>query len=435
MNDKIIILGAGMAGFGAAHHLRTHGIDSQVFDKNNYHGGNGASFNTDGFIFDEGPHISFTKVERLQKLFAESIKNKYETFDVGVNNLWKGHWIKHPAQVNLHGLPEDLVVTIIEEFIETKNKDSKAKIISFKDWLYASFGKTFAETFPMKYGHKFHTTKADNMSIDWVGPRLYQPDIKEVLHGALSKKTKDVHYVTHFRYPTNGGFVSFFNGFIEKTNINLNHKLIELNSKLKELTFENGKIINYKHVVSSIPLPEIIPLIKDAPKKVIDASKKLACSTCVIVNLGIDRTDISEAHWSYFYDEDIVFTRLSFPHMQSVNNTPDNCGSIQAEIYFSKKYKPLSKNPEEFIEQTISDLISCGLLNKNDKILYKDAKIIPYANVIFDHDRAENLKIVHQYLDKIEVAYCGRYGEWGYQWTDESFISGEKAAQKILDKI
>ena len=55
--------------------------------------------------FDEGPHVSFTKHERLQKLFADNVDNKYETLHTKVNNYWKGHWIKHPAQVNLYGLP------------------------------------------------------------------------------------------------------------------------------------------------------------------------------------------------------------------------------------------------------------------------------------------------------------------------------------------
>ena len=32
-------------------------------------------------------------------------------------------------------------------------------------------------------------------------------------------------------------------------------------------------------------------------------------------------------------------------------------------------------------------------------------------------------------------AYCGRYGDWGYMWTDESFISGERAARKILKEF
>ena len=59
--------------------------------------------------------------------------------------------------------------------------------------------------------------------------------------------------------------------------------------------------------------------------------------------------------------------------------------------------------------------------------------VIPYANIIFDLDRAAALKTVHGYLDDIGIAYCGRYGDWGYMWTDESFKSGELAAEKALN--
>jgi len=56
-----------------------------------------------------------------------------------------------------------------------------------------------------------------------------------------------------------------------------------------------------------------------------------------------------------------------------------------------------------------------------------------YAQVIFDLERADALAKVHGYLDDIGIAYCGRYGDWLYIWTDEAFISGENAAQKVLD--
>ena len=67
--------------------------------------------------------------------------------------------------------------------------------------------------------------------------------------------------------------------------------------------------------------------------------------------------------------------------------------------------------------------------------MYQEARLLPYANVIFDLDRAPALKIVHDYLDDIGIAYAGRYGLWGYHWTDESFISGEQAAEIILERL
>ena len=65
----------------------------------------------------------------------------------------------------------------------------------------------------------------------------------------------------------------------------------------------------------------------------------------------------------------------------------------------------------------------------------RKAMLLRYANVIFDLDRAAALKTVHGYLDDLRVAYCGRYGDWGYMWTDESFKSGENAAQRALDRL
>lgn len=422
-----------MAGFGAANMLYTKGIKSILYEKKSYYGGNAASFKNNGFIFDVGPHVSFTKNERIQKLFAESVNHEYEVVHVGANNYWKGHWVKHPAQCNLYGLPEDIVVDILSDFIGAQYKESKEINNNYEEWLIANYGKTFAENFPMQYGLKFHTTTADNMSTDWVVPRLYRPEIKEVLHGALSPTTPDVHYVTHFRYPSRGGFVSYLDLFLNRTDLRFNHELVSLDPKNRKLRFKNGIVASYDYIVSSLPLPELIPMISGVPPDVLEASQRLACTTCIVVNIGINREDISEAHWTYFYDHDIFFTRLSFPHMQSIHNVPPGTGSIQAEVYYSNKYRPIDRSPQECIEPVLTDLRRCGYVREDDKILYCHASIIPHANVIFDLERSNALKIIHGYLDDIGIQYCGRYGEWGYHWTDESFISGESAAISILE--
>jgi len=112
--------------------------------------------------------------------------------------------------------------------------------------------------------------------------------------------------------------------------------------------------------------------------------------------------------------------------------TPPGAGSIQCECYYSGKYRPLERSAAEHINPTIADLKRCGLLREDDRILLADARDIPYANIIFDLDRKDALEAVHGYLDEIGVQYCGRYGEWGYHWTDESFQSGERAAQRAL---
>ena len=173
-------------------------------------------------------------------------------------------------------------------------------------------------------------------------------------------------------------------------------------------------------------------MIVGAPRDVLEAAARLACSEAVIVSLGIDRADLVDAHWSYFYDRDIFFTRLSTPHLQSRNNVPPGCGSLQAECYYSKKYRPLDRRPEDCIEPVIADLKRCGVLRETDRILFRHAMHIPYANVIFDLESTPAAATVHGYLDDIGIGYCGRYGDWAYIWTDQSFVSGENALQKVL---
>lgn len=432
---KIVILGAGMAGFGAAHKLFSKGVKPVIYEKNDYYGGHAASFKyKNGFIFDDGPHISFTKVERIQKLFSESVNHEYEKLQASVANYRKGQWLKHPVQRNLYGLPTDLVVDIIKDFVKAQSQ-RRGNTDNFAEWLINAYGETFAKTFPMQYAHKFHTTEADNLSTDWLENRFYQPKLEELLHGALSPNTPEVHYIDHFRYPSKNGFAAYFDMFLKEADLKLEHELIALNPKTKKLKFTNGIEAEYDFVISSIPLPELIPLITNVPRNVLSASSRLACSICVIVNIGIDREDICDSHWVYFYDNDYIFTRLSFPHMFSPDNAPPKTGSIQAEIYFSKKYKPIKSEPESYIQPVIKDLLRCRLLMKDDKILFKNAWASPYANVIFDLERAKNLQIVHGYLDEIGIPYCGRFGEWKYIWTDESFMSGESAGQTILNRL
>jgi protoporphyrinogen oxidase len=432
---NIVVLGTGMAGFGAAHRLSAEGVTPMMYDKNAYYGGHTTSFRYEtGFLFDVGPHISFTKDSRIQSLFAESVDQQYETVQINLNNYWRGLWPLHPVQLHLHGLPEDVVVKVISDFVEERQTPDRP-INNYADWLLASFGQSFADLFPGQYTKKYHTTSADNMSTDWLGPRIYRPSLEEVLRGAISASAPHVHYITHFRYPSKGGFMSYLNKFVPLGNLKLSHELVSIDPRTRQLSFSNGHVTDYDALVSSVALPDLIRMIKGAPEDVIEASRRLACSTCVLVNVGVNRQDLSSAHMTYFYDQDICFTRLGFPHMLSATNAPAGAGSIQAEIYFSDKYKPFTGSPEDWIEPVIKDLHRCGLLRENDVILSRKAMLLRYANIIFDLDRASALNTVHGYLNDIGIAYCGRYGDWGYMWTDESFKSGELAAERALQSL
>lgn len=427
----VVILGAGMAGFGAAYQLSQEKVRPVIYDERERAGGHTSSYRfDDGFIFDDGPHISFTEDSRFQDLLAKSVNQEFERVRAYVNNYWQGYWIKHPAHGNLYGLPSDLIIKCVKELVEVNNAPPPP-IANYQDWLVASYGPTFANTFPGEYTKKYHSTAAENLTTDWLGPRLYRGDLETVLRGALEPETPELHYIDKFRYPTHGGFVSYLDQFVPLADQHYGHRAVEIDPVAKTIRFENGETAGYKHLITSAPLPRLLPLIKGAPADIVDAAVKLAVTKTVIVNIGLKRPDIGRAHWTYFYDADICFARLSFPHLLSPNTVPPGCGAIQAEIYFSDKYKPLNVSPDSLIDTVIQDLRKCGLVKDDDSIIHRSAWATS-GNVIFDHDRPVSLPKVHAYLNEIGIGYCGRYGDWGYMWTDESFFSGERAAQKVL---
>ena len=431
----IVILGSGMAGFGAAHRLHEEGARGRMYEARESAGGHTSThFNEDGFTFDEGPHISFTSDGRLQELFSENIGGVYEVMKAYVNNYWRGHWVKHPAQINLNGLPTDLIVQCIKDFVNASTHDTR-EVSNYEDWLITTYGETFARTFPMEYTKKYHTTEARNLTTDWLGPRLYRPTIDEVLLGALEPEPLDVHYVDDFRYPSEGGFVAYLRPFERIVDLHCGHRAVGIDPNERIVTFANGQETRYDQLVSSVPLPRLIPMIKNVPADVSEAASLLSCSQVVLVNIGISRPIENRAQWSYFYDSNICFARLSYPAHFSPSMVPAGCGSIQAEVYFSEKWCPLTNAPEDWIEPTIDGLIECGLVLSRDEVIHRSVIFAPFANVIFDHDRPGSLRIVHEFLDSIHIAYCGRYGDWEYIWTDQAFKSGEAATERALERL
>ena len=288
--SEICVLGTGMAGYGAAHRLREAGVRPVIFDKRGHYGGHTASFGFEGkYTFDEGPHVSFTKHERLQKLFADSIDGKYETLHTKVNNYWKGHWIKHPAQVNLYGLPTELIVNVIRDFVEAQHTRARGD-----RQLRAMAARQLREHVRRDLPDGVHDQVPHHRGEEQE-PRLDRPAaVPGEARGGPARRaacppTPDVHYISDFRYPSHGGFVSYLKRFMETADLRLGHALDAIDPKAKEVSFANGVTVAYEGLVSSVPLPDLVPTIEGAPRDVLEAAARLACTEVVIVNLVVDR--------------------------------------------------------------------------------------------------------------------------------------------------
>lgn len=425
---KVTIIGAGMAGLAASDRLRQLGIQAHVYEARSVWGGHTHSDNRDGFVFDEGPHVSFTKDDAVRALFTAGAVD-VEEFRARITNAFRGSWIPHPAQCHLHGQDPDLIARCIVDFVNAQK--SPPPIANYADWCVASFGQTFAETFPFSYTRKYWTVEASEMSTDWVGARIYPPKLEDVVRGALMPVSGEgFHYLSTFRYPSQGGYQSFMRSMYHPESISCDKRVAKLDLSAKRVSFYDGSSANYDALISTMPLPDLIRAIVpgQAPKEVRDAAEKLLCSSLVLVDVAVRRSDLSDAHWFYVYDEDISFARGHYPHMLAPKNAPPGCGSIQLEVYHSK-HRPLPCRAPELPQRVVRELVALKILRSESEVLWARHREIQYANVIFDHARAGALAILLPWLKSVGILLAGRYGEWNYAWTDDAVKSGWAAAE------
>lgn len=415
--ENYIILGAGIAGLGASYSLYEHGEKSVIYEQDNTYGGLCGNFTIDGFRFDRFVHFTFTKNEKVNEIFNTSspdiFRHKPEAY-----NVYKGLWIKHPAQNNLFPLSQEEKELIINDFLNRKSPDTTS-VSNYEDWLRLQFGDYFAEHFPMVYTRKYWMKEARELRTEWVGQRVYQPSVEEVIAGSKTAETPNTYYAKEMRYPQIGGYKQFLKELADKADIRYNKKVVEIDTQSNIVSFSDGTSVLYSRLISSLPLPEMVKVVKNTPNEVIEAANKLECTCGYHVSIALKTINIPHYLWWYIYDEDNLAARVHSPSMKSPDNAPEGCSSLQMEVYC----KQGEYSEEEIKDRTVGKLIEKGFIKEED-ILFVHLGYEKYANVIFTEPIYEARKIVRDYLASVGIETIGRFGEWDYLWSDQSLLSG-----------
>jgi protoporphyrinogen oxidase len=428
---SIAIIGSGVAGLAAAHGLRKVGVASTIYEAHSYWGGHAHSEQVDGFWFDEGPHLSFTADENVRKIFSQGLPNGAHELTARIGCYYDGQWIQYPPQVHLYGLNSTFVTNCISDYIDAGQRTSQ--VTNYADWLIAAYGRTIADSFPLPYTRKYWTIEASRMSVDWIRERMYVPTRQEVLLGALSQSHDgDFHYLKSYRYPLLGGFQGFLNALAEGAQIEFAKSVEKIDVKEKILHFRNGSSCFYDTLISTMPLDQLVHCIEGikVPAAVTDAARSLLCTSVALIDLGIRRELPNQFDWFYVYDEMVSFSRVSFPYRLAPSMAPDGRGSIQAEVYFSRE-RPLDTPPEDLVRRVVNELIKIEVLHETSDVVSSRVRIVPYANVVYDHDRSSALAVIKPFVQECGIQLAGRYGEWEYYWTDGAARAGWRAGAAV----
>jgi len=448
----IVILGAGLAGLSASYHL---GHDRcLLLERNAYAFGHIRSECRDGFIWDQGPHVSFTKQSYVRQIFEESVGGKFEDIEVKVANYFRGDWITHPAQTSLYQLPEPIRTRCVESFLKSRSESCKVSVIeNYQQWLESAFGPVFANIFPNSYTNKYWTRSPIDLTTDWIGERVLFPSIEDVIRGAKGPLDRSMHYISRVRYPSHGGYQSFAQKLCAGATIQYGAEVVAIDLDNKFVYLSNGQHYSYEQLINTLPLPVFINACQNVPAAVVEAARKLSCSQLLLVNIAAPHEAQRPEHWVYVYDSDKLSTRINFTEKLSPNNSPDGWTGIQVEVYFSR-HRPLPATPEVIAERVEKELIEMGLLVpsrfKPGLTSHRHFSYSPWANVIFDHETAPALDVIWSWLttkglqrelgdthpltdweslvtaplESATLFMAGRFGQWKYFWSDDCVMRG-----------
>jgi protoporphyrinogen oxidase len=440
----VTILGAGLAGLSCSHFLgHEHCV---IFEKNSYLGGHIATHYRDGCYWDEGPHVSFTKHSVVRDLLSWSSGSPILEYPTVVSNTYQGHWIPHPAQSNLGFVPEPLASFCLDDFLSSRSNQSNLDEVPkhYGEWLDRAFGRTFAHTFSTAYTEKYWTCHPELLTVDWVGERVFYPDIETVKQGYRGKMDRNTHYITSVRYPATGGYASFASRISQGANVQLGTEIIAIDLKEQAIHFRNSSSHHYERLINTLPLDKFIFLASHSSDPIRESARSLCCSELLLVNIKARGPALQPYHWLYVYDRNMYSTRINQTHLLSPGNTPSGYIGIQVEVYASR-YRPFPESYDRIAKIVVAEVLQLGLATEVESM---HTQYVPYANVIFDHHRREHqdkildwlttygLEREHGDLDPMtdwasanplalaKLNLAGRFGQWKYYWTDDCILRG-----------
>ena len=150
---KLIILGAGLSGISTAYFLQQSGQyeDITILEKEDRPGGLCRSIRKDGYIYDIGPHILFSKDKEILGLMLEVLDER-NNLKRSNKILYHKRQVQYPFENDLSKLPPEDLAYCINAFNNNPYEDYEAtNMIQF---FLKTFGEGITNTYLRPYNEK-----------------------------------------------------------------------------------------------------------------------------------------------------------------------------------------------------------------------------------------------------------------------------------------
>ncbi len=450
-----VVLGGGVSGLGFAKRITDHGKSVLILEKEDFIGGLSRSIEHNGFYLDYCAHRFHTNNKELlnevMNLPGLEMKKHIKKSRIYMFN----RYLKYPFEIQQLLAAMPLHQSIASGFSFLWNQVAKRyrktnKLQSYKEWFIHLYGKQLYNVMCYPYTSKIWRTDPKNLSADWADQRFQGENmrklIKRVIKKILTLDFSSYNLKDDSLAPDGGPFYYPMRGIQEMcdalaraaTNngakIEIEANVLSVNTENKIVTYSlNGQeqTVTYGGLVSTIPLQTYYNLQERKNLEVEKSLSEIKYMDIIFVYLFINKPQLSNDHWLYFPDKDIIYNRAVEFSNWSPLMCPEGKTSVCFDITAFQDTKEWQMTDAELVEKTISDSIKVNYLERSD-VESSLVVRVKYAYPFYDLDYKRKLDIIVNHLEHNNTALLGRTGMFKYNNSDNSIESGFALAEEFL---
>lgn len=340
-------------------------------------------------------------------------------------------YVPYPLQNHLGYLGKEIASRALTEML----KAPKGTVKTMADWLKQNFGPTLTRLFFGPF-HELYTAGL------WrrIAPQdAYKSpvDISTIARG-LSRQTPTVGYNVTYIYPEEG-LNTLAQRIAKRCEIKYNRRVVQIDTRRKEVLFANGSAVPYDSLISTLPLNKMLEMtgleVEEEPDPF---------TSVLVLNIGAMRGfRCPDHHWIYVPHSKACFHRVGFYSNVEASFLPSSsqASKDRVSIYVERAYaggqKPSDREIKVYTSAVVKELQEWEFI--------RDVEVIgsTWVNEAYTWSwpGSKWRRCALKRLKESDILMVGRYGRWKFQGIADSIRDGlfvgaalkvETALQKTL---
>ena len=411
-----LIVGAGISGLASAAALGD--ADYQVIEADSEIGGYCKTIRRDRFVWDYSGHFFHFKHPEIEAfLRARMAEQRVLTVQKRSFIDYRGQRIDFPFQKNIHQLPKAELIECLYDLYFAAQASEQPAADSFKDMLYARFGRGICEKFLVPYNEKLYACDLSQLDRDAMGRFFPHASLTEIIRNM--REPDNASYNQTFTYPEGGAieYVKALARDLPAERLCLNEALVSIDLE-RRVARTNRRELRYRHLISSEPFPRFI-----ARTGLPHAPEVFSWNKVLVFNLGFDRKGPDDVHWMYYPSRELSFYRVGFY---------DNIfGSDRMSLYVELGLPAAAQvDVSAARERVLADLRKVSLIDDHRLIAEHNVLMDPAYVHITTRSNAEVARLRAR-LAQHGVYSVGRYGGWTYCSIEDNIVEARALVREL----